>query len=228
MRSVDRGEMPDTLKQDSREWTKDLLDALEKGDRKAIKRAKKRARKRYKHQEIRETLEDMYGELCCYCETLIGVASFEHIEHRRPMSKFPQDTFSWNNLHWACQICNNSKGDKWDCDNPILDPTVDTEIIPTHIDIVHGLQTTEFHHKTDSGKTTIEHACLNRPKLAKARHRLYNEALRLKRDLEAKGKSLSDMQKIKNDIKEINEMKTGMYGSCIKRVFEQFQSKEIP
>ena len=127
MRSVDRGEMPDTLKQNSREWTKDLLDALEKGDQEAIKRAKKRARKRYKHQGIREALEDMYGELCCYCETLIGVGegSFGSIEHRKPMSKFPQDTFNWNNLHWVCDMCNNSKGSKWDRDNPILDPTVE-------------------------------------------------------------------------------------------------------
>ena len=219
MRSVDRGEMPDVLKQNSREWTKDLLDTLEKGDREAIKAAKERARNRCKHQEVQDALEDMYGEFCCYCETLIGVGSFERIEHRKPMSKFPQDTFNWNNLHWACEICNNSKSDQWDCDNPILDPTVDTEIIPTHIDVFHNLETTEFHDKTDPGKTTIKHAGLNKPKLARHRHRLCNEALGLKRDLEARGKSLSDIQKIKN---KINEMKTGMYGSCIKRVLEQF------
>lgn len=219
MRSVDRGEMPDALKQNSREWTKDLLDALEKGDRKTIRRAKRRARKKYKYQEIREALEDMYGELCCYCETLIGVASFEHIEHRRPMSKFPQDTFNWNNLHWACQICNNSKGDKWDCDNPILDPTVDTEIIPTHIFIVHGPEATEFHHKTGSGRTTIEHACLNRPKLARERHKIYNGALKLKCKLEEVGESSDNIQ-IKNIKKEINDMKEKMYGSCIKAIFE--------
>ena len=116
-------------------------------------------------------------------------------------------------------MCNNSKGSKWDRDNPILDPTVDTEIIPNHIDIFHYLETTEFYDKTGSGKTTIEHTDLNRPKIARKRHELCNEALGLKRDLEAKGKTLSDIQKIKNDI---NKMKTGRYGSCIKRVLEQF------
>ena len=213
--------MPDVLKQNSKKWTEDLLNALEKGDQKAKKKAKKRAREKYKHQEIQEALDDMYGELCCYCETLTGVdeGSFRHTEHRKPMSKFPQDTFNWNNLHRVCVICNNSKGNKWDRDNPILDPTVDTEIIPNHIDVFHYLETTEFYAKTGSGKTTIEHTDLNRPKVARKRHELCNEALGLKRDLEAKGKTLSDIQKIKNDI---NKMKTGRYGSCVKRVLEQF------
>ena len=207
--------MPDILKRNSKRWTKNLLDAREKGDKEAIRRAKRK----YNKQEIREALEEMYSELCCYCETLLGVAGFGRIEHRRPMNKFPQDAFNWNNLHWACEICNNSKGDKWDYNNPILDPTVDIDIIPTHIEIVHDVKTNKFRHKTDSGKTTIEHANLNRPKLAKARYEIYNKALKLKRKLDRVEESLDNIR-IKNIKEEINDMKEEMYGSCIKAIFE--------
>ena len=116
--------------------------------------------------------------------------------------------------------CNNAKSDKWDTDNPILDPTADTEIIPTHLKIFPGLRTIEFRHETDSGKTTMNHADLNRLDLAKARRKICNYALALKTMLEAKEESLSDM-KVENIKNLINEMRIEEYGSCVKEILEQ-------
>ena len=217
MRSVNRGEEPVTLKRNSERWTKELLDTRETGDQDAIKTAEGR----YKKDGIREALKDMYNDLCCYCESTVSANSFGHIEHRKPKREFPKYAFNWDNLHWACEKCNNAKADQWDTDNPILDPTVDTEIIPTHLSIVPGLRTIEFHPETDSGKTTIDHADLNRLDLAKARRKVCNYALALKNALKAVEESSSDI-KIENIKNLINEMRTEEYGSCIEIIFEQF------
>ena len=208
--------MPDTLRRNSKRWTKDLLEAHKKNDKKAIKTAEGK----YNKRKIREALKEMYGDLCCYCESTVSVTGLGRIEHRIPKKKCPKNAFNWDNLHWACERCNNAKGDKWDTDNPILDPTADTEIIPTHILIVDELDTIEFRHKTGSGETTIEHACLNRLELARARREIYNDAQRLKYDLEVAEESLDDMR-IREIKDEINKMKEGKYCSCIKMIFEQ-------
>ena len=146
--------------------------------------------------------------------------SFGHIEHRKPKRKFPKYAFNWDNLHWVCGKCNNAKSDKWDTKNPILDPTTDTEIIPTHFRLVLGLETIKFDSETDSGKTTIDHADLNRLDLAKARRKVCNFALALKNTLEEGKESLSDIN-IENLKNLINEMRAEEYGSCVKEILEQ-------
>ena len=37
----------------------------------------------------------------------------EEIEHFRPRSRFPDLSFDWINLVYACRRCNQSKGDSW-------------------------------------------------------------------------------------------------------------------
>ena len=37
----------------------------------------------------------------------------EEIEHFRPRSRFPNLSFDWLNLVYACRRCNQSKGDSW-------------------------------------------------------------------------------------------------------------------
>lgn len=216
MRLVNRGEEPATLRRNSRKWTKELLNAHKEGDQDTIEKAERK----YRKTEIQEALKDMYSDLCCYCESTVSANSFGHIEHRKPKRKFPKYVFNWDNLHWACEKCNNAKSDKWDTDNPILDPTTDTEIIPTHFRPVLGLETIELHPETDPGKITIEHADLNRLELAKARRKICNYALWLKNMLEKKEESLSDI-KVEETKNLINEMRIGEYGSCVKEILKQ-------
>ena len=79
----------------------------------------------YAHDEIRRALRDETHAKCAYCESRINDASYDHIEHKRPKSKFPELVCTWANLTIACPRCNTNKGD---FDNPIcplLDPYVD-------------------------------------------------------------------------------------------------------
>ncbi|MCH7871782.1 MAG: HNH endonuclease, partial [Planctomycetes bacterium] len=107
----------------------------------------------------------MYGGLCCYCETEIGVVAFEHIEHRRPKARFPKHCFDWGNLHLACPKCNQAKGDNWNGRSPILDAVRDSPI-GTHMtydwrEVLGVIRSA----KTKRGCTTIDHADLNRERL---------------------------------------------------------------
>lgn len=59
--------------------------------------------------EIRGALKAMAGgaERCCYCEDSLA----HQIEHVRPKSHYPDYTFVWDNMLWACGYCNNRKLD---------------------------------------------------------------------------------------------------------------------
>ena len=80
---------------------------------------------RYGKDDVRYALATMYSDRCCYCEGRIGVVVYGQIEHRQPKKLFPEKTFVWENLHWACQPCNVQKGAKWDRCFPILDGVLD-------------------------------------------------------------------------------------------------------
>lgn len=53
---------------------------------------------------IWEHLDRMQYGLCAYCEREIPAANHNrrHIEHFKPRSKYPKDTFEWVNLFGAC------------------------------------------------------------------------------------------------------------------------------
>lgn len=68
------------------------------------RRSSKTARAAF--DEVRRTLEQMASglERCMYCEDSHG----PNIEHFRPKSRFPLDSFDWNNLLLACEGCNSN------------------------------------------------------------------------------------------------------------------------
>ncbi len=113
----------------------------------------------------------MNHNLCAYCETNIGTASYPQIEHLKPKSKFPEQSFQWSNLHLVCQICNTIKSDKWDAENPILDIVLDNP--EEHLQyIFHKMKA-----KTDRGSTTISHCQLNRSSLLDSRKKIATELM---------------------------------------------------
>jgi len=79
-------------------------------------------------------------------------------------------TFEWDNLHLACQICNTSKGARWDEQYPILDCVKDP--IKEHLSYRFGCLGPFRWHHSRRGKTTIDHAGLNRPALLEQRKRV--------------------------------------------------------
>ena len=178
MRNVVRTDRPAILTSKSKEWTSELLNSMKGVDAKKqrLKTGKKRHKipasiwNRYRHNEVKQELQKMYGELCCYCEQRIGHVAFGNIEHRQPKSVFPELTFDWNNLHLACPVCNTAKKDKWNSTHPILDAAVDLDINSKHLSYKVTRLSVERSALSDCGATTINHTSLNRPVLADLEH----------------------------------------------------------
>ena len=69
-------------------------------------------------RRVREALRVDFGQCCAYCETWCAddaVYGYDRgtVEHFRPRSKFPDEWLDWLNLLYACQRCNDTKGNLW-------------------------------------------------------------------------------------------------------------------
>lgn len=69
---------------------------------------------------IRQALSQDFRGICAYCERLClpvtrtgNSPDEETIDHFRPQSRCPRQTFDWLNLMYSCRRCNQAKGDKW-------------------------------------------------------------------------------------------------------------------
>lgn len=76
----------------------------------------------YKHPTNKQALASAASGKCMYCEAAISHVNFGHIEHIKPKESFSELTFVWDNLGYACDRCNNSKGSKYFPRTPLLDP----------------------------------------------------------------------------------------------------------
>lgn len=166
MHSVTRTTKPESLRKNADEWTKNLLKQL--NIFKEVDKIPSKYTDKYRQTDVQKELRRMYKKRCCYCESKIGAQSYEHIEHLKPKSKFPHECFEWENLHWVCPICNSThKGNKWDRENPILDPTKDRIEEYIDIDLITGKIIPI--EDDERAKTTIEDTGLNRIKLKEER-----------------------------------------------------------
>jgi len=141
MTRVTRTPEPSILQKKGSQWLSKLIDALNNlrqieadpaANKASIEDAKKQVvniQKKYNHDEIKKALVKMFHGKCAYCESLITVVTYGHIEHFYPKSRYADKTFEWSNLLLACPICNDSKhkGTKFPLDtdgNPMLiDPS---------------------------------------------------------------------------------------------------------
>jgi uncharacterized protein (TIGR02646 family) len=160
-------------------WTNDLLIAASDEER-------TRALNKYRKPDIKSSLDKMCNSKCAYCESKIGHADYEHIEHYKPTSIYPGDAFNWENLLFACGICNGNqyKGGRFPdpaAGGPLLNPCVDDPTqhlrfefdARTKIAVVIGM--------TLRGVTTEQHLGLNRPKLVTHRYTWVRNIAALKR-----------------------------------------------
>lgn len=67
---------------------------------------------------FRDDLRSRFHGICGYCEEETAPGTLDHF---RPKSKFPKLVYEWSNWVFACQPCNQSKGDKWP-DDGYVDP----------------------------------------------------------------------------------------------------------
>lgn len=190
MHSVKRIEKePESLKNNKKKWTEDLLHQLEMNKGK-ISKVDEQYKNQYKQDDVKEALKEMYGELCCYCEGNISLTGYEEIEHYRPKSKYPELCFEWSNLHQVCKICNVIKNNKWDEDYPILCPTDDK--IENHLFYKNILLMCENDNKR--AINTIKHLKLNeREELLNYRTRLLKKALECSKKTEAEKAIFKDI-----------------------------------
>jgi hypothetical protein len=94
---------------------------------------------------------------------MVTHVSFGDVEHVRPKSKYPALEFEWANLGLCCQRCNTSKLDKFDEENPYINPYEESP--SEHLDAIG----TFLSAKSPRGLITINDIQLNRPPLVEKR-----------------------------------------------------------
>jgi uncharacterized protein (DUF3084 family) len=148
-------EEPDSLKRNKEKWTKELLEAIKTGDKKLINNKKKK----YNQNDVKAQLKKETHGKCAYCESRVTVVAHGDIEHVTPKSIVPEQTFNWENLTFACQICNQNKSAKVGIFDPYNDPLNEFAFLAAPF--IAG--------KSVRSKTTIIELDLNRPDLIEDR-----------------------------------------------------------
>ncbi|MBU3178397.1 TIGR02646 family protein [Clostridium estertheticum] len=111
MHYVERSEKPGSLNDNAMKWTRDLLVQVPLYS--TFTGIPSKYVNKYKQEDVKQALIEMYEGLCCYCESPIGVQTYEQIEHLKPKSIFPNQSFEWNNLHLSCEV--SSTWNKLEC-----------------------------------------------------------------------------------------------------------------
>ena len=212
MRNVVRLEEPLSLQENGEKWKKELLAKIDECKQIELK-VPDLFFDKYKQNDVKERLVEMYGSYCCYCEGLIGVVNYGHIEHRKPKRKFPNETFDWENLHLSCDICNTKKGTKYSTRFPILDAVKDK--ISDHMEYEVNATGCWWTDRSPRGKTTEEHADLNREKLRGHRLEAFNEVMGLILKIRRKIRRNQNAPGLNVAMAQLEEMCKGQYGSVI-------------
>ena len=152
-----KGEEPKILIDNRETWTDELQAAILSQDNDEIRKKTKR----YNHTDVKAALKKETSEKCAYCEAKITVVAHGDIEHVSPKSLDPTLTFAWENLTFACQICNQKKSTK----NGILDPY---SIEPAEHLFFAG---SFVKGRTEEGAITVRELEMNRAPLLESRNR---------------------------------------------------------
>ena len=115
MRRLKKVTCPDILEQYGQQWLEEFLEDTGNTTK----------RYRYRHPSIKGPLkEETYGK-CAYCESKIGHNTPGDVEHIKPVSRFLEDIFIWENLTIACTECNRRKRDYYDENCMLVNPYID-------------------------------------------------------------------------------------------------------
>lgn len=209
MRNVIRLAKPESLERNASQWKRDLLAKVRECKHNKTE-VPEEFYNHYRQDDVKEQLKEMYGELCCYCESRVGVVEFGHIEHRKPKKKFPEDTYDWDNLHLACTRCNVRKGRKYSKRYPILDAVKDR--ISEHLSYEVDRRGVWPKALKPRGETTIRHVDLTDENLRKNWNGVFFEATGVIFAMKRLGPDGVGVAKVKA---ELEEMSTGEYGSIV-------------
>ncbi|MBZ9795573.1 HNH endonuclease [Mesorhizobium sp. ES1-4] len=156
-----KGIEPAILAANAATWTEVLTDKLAAGE--VPTPAEKT---RYRNPQIKNSLVAETHGKCAYCESKLQHIHHGDVEHIYPKSLDPEQTFVWQNLTLACEICNQNKSD--------LDPYLEHIIDPYALDpeghlIFHGGLV--FARGTPEGVATLALLKLHRAELVEMRDR---------------------------------------------------------
>lgn len=180
MHNIKRTKEPESLNNNKVRWTNDLLEEIDRVG--SFTNVSDSIKRKYRQDDVIDSLQKMNGgesSYCYYCEIKIGKEGYGHVEHFKPKSKFPRLFCEWDNLLWTCKRCNTKKGQKWDDNNPIINPCDDNmDVTEQFIYFTHQLI-----GKTEIGKNTVRELHLNNPKensgLINARRDVFIEIMEL-------------------------------------------------
>lgn len=79
----------------------------------------------YKSPEIKELLRRETADKCAYCESKVPHIDYGDVEHLLPKSVFPELRYNFENLTYACGVCNTKKGNFYCAETPLLNPYED-------------------------------------------------------------------------------------------------------
>lgn len=111
MNKINRPPAPDFLKNNYKKWGKQYKEDKNKGNPFNWKS--------YEGERVNKILcrelEKITQNHCSFCDSYpLGVSAQQTIEHFRPKSGYPRLVYVWHNLFLACNICQSSKGEKYD------------------------------------------------------------------------------------------------------------------
>ncbi len=66
------------------------------------------------NKRILPILKEMTKEHCSFCDGFTGETSRDTIEHFKPKSIYPREAYQWDNLFLCCDLCQSTKGEKFD------------------------------------------------------------------------------------------------------------------
>tara|TARA_R110002096_G_scaffold197468_7_gene380829 strand:+ start:1363 stop:2067 length:705 start_codon:yes stop_codon:yes gene_type:complete len=230
MKNITRKPKPKSLVDGEKKWKSDLVAEIRKVKKSKAKKKPKIPDKFYNHykqDDVLVALKGMYNGCCCYCECLIGTVCYDQIEHMRPkrksLSEYPELTFDWDNLHLCCQKCNTSKGNKFDENEPILDPVIDP--IPVHLGFHRTPNGVFCEPISDRGETTRAHADLDREDLIKRRLEVYAKTVETILEIasERKKNGTKGKHKAQTALRALRSLASGENGGLISWTLEKWK-----
>lgn len=147
---------PDVLRINGAQWLATLQDKIEAGDKPTDSE-----KSRYRHPDIKSVLKVETAGKCAYCESKLLHIAFGDVEHISPKSERLADTFRWDNLTLACDVCNTYKSNA----PSLVDPYFDE---PSEFFKFLGPMVYANPEKA-KGVTTAIQLRLNRPELVESR-----------------------------------------------------------
>lgn len=69
---------------------------------------------KWRHDHVRDPLSEISHTKCVFCEQQTHGTRYKgEVEHFRPVAKYWWLAYTWENLVYACSICNGEKSDKF-------------------------------------------------------------------------------------------------------------------